>query len=152
MKDKLTIYASYGVLAHEKLPVYTVSRPASDIYDTYTAILPEGWKTAENDAGELLIEAPDGTLHLANQLISNDGDKCVLRWYEGLAKRTVPVEFVNKIKAARLAAGLTQIQLAEAVGCTQKDISRWESGKHEPSISTLKRIAQALKCSMDDLA
>lgn len=58
----------------------------------------------------------------------------------------------DKLKSARLAAGLTQTQLAEAIGCTQVDVSRWEAGKHEPSISTLKRIAQALRCSMDDLA
>ena len=57
----------------------------------------------------------------------------------------------EKLKAARLAAGLTQAQLAEAVGCLQKDISRYESGQHEPGALTLKKMAQALRCSMDDL-
>ena len=57
----------------------------------------------------------------------------------------------EKLKAARIAAGLSQAQLAEAVGCLQKDISRYESGKHEPRALTLKKMAQALGCSMDDL-
>lgn len=57
----------------------------------------------------------------------------------------------EKLKAARLSAGLTQTQLAEAVGCKQKDISRYESGLHEPGALTLKKIAQVLGCSMDDL-
>ena len=57
----------------------------------------------------------------------------------------------EKLKAARLAAGLTQTQLAEAVGCKQKDISRYESGLHEPGALTLKKIAQVLGCSMDVL-
>lgn len=57
----------------------------------------------------------------------------------------------EKLKAARLAAGLSQAQLAEAVGCRQKDISRWESGQHEPGALTLKKMAQTLRCSMDDL-
>lgn len=56
----------------------------------------------------------------------------------------------EKLKAARKAAGLSQVELAEMVGCTQKDISRWEAGR-EPKALTLKRLAQALGCSMDDL-
>lgn len=57
----------------------------------------------------------------------------------------------EKLRAARKAAGMTQAELAEAVGCYQKDISRWEAGTHEPGALTLKKMAQALGCSMDDL-
>lgn len=57
----------------------------------------------------------------------------------------------DKLQMARLVAGLTQAQLAEKVGCTQKDISRWEAGLHEPGARTLKKLAEALRCSMDDL-
>ena len=57
----------------------------------------------------------------------------------------------EKLRAARLAAGMTQGQLAEKVGCHQKDISRWENGQREPVASTLKKLAQALECSMDEL-
>ena len=57
----------------------------------------------------------------------------------------------EKLKAARLAAGLTQIDLAERVGCQQRDISRWENGDREPRATTLKKMAQAIGCSMDDL-
>ena len=56
----------------------------------------------------------------------------------------------EKLKRARQAAGLTQVQLAERIGCTQVDISRWEAGR-EPGALTLKKIAAALGCSMDDL-
>lgn len=56
----------------------------------------------------------------------------------------------EKLKAARLAAGMTQAELAAATGCTQKDIARWEAGR-EPRALTLKKLAQALGCSMDDL-
>ena len=57
----------------------------------------------------------------------------------------------EKLKQARQAAGLTQVQLAERIGCLQKDVSRWESGLHEPGALTLKKMAQALGCSMDNL-
>lgn len=57
----------------------------------------------------------------------------------------------EKLKAARRAAGLSQAQLAEAIGCKQKDISRWEAGQIEPGVLIVKKMAQALGCSMDDL-
>lgn len=57
----------------------------------------------------------------------------------------------EKLKLARKAAGMSQADLAEKVGCRQKDISRWESGLHEPGALTLKKMAQVLGCSMDDL-
>lgn len=57
----------------------------------------------------------------------------------------------EKLKEARKAANLSQVELAEKVGCTQKDICRWETCQREPRASTLKKLAQALGCSMDDL-
>ena len=46
---------------------------------------------------------------------------------------------------------MTQAQLAAAVGCTQKDVSRWERGVYSPKTETLSKIAQALGCTMEDL-
>lgn len=57
----------------------------------------------------------------------------------------------NPIARARIAAGMTQGQLADAIGCLQKDISRWERGKHSPNIVTLAAIAKALGCPMETL-
>lgn len=57
----------------------------------------------------------------------------------------------EKLRAARKAAGLTQVELAEKVGCKQKDISRWENGR-PMTAETLKKLAQALGCTMDTLA
>lgn len=56
----------------------------------------------------------------------------------------------EKLRAARKAAGLTQAQLAEKVGCNQHHISRWEGGR-EPGALTLKKLAQVLGCKMEDL-
>lgn len=57
----------------------------------------------------------------------------------------------EKLKAAREAAGMSQTELAEAVGRYQKDISLYEKGLREPGALTLKKMAQALGCSMDSL-
>lgn len=48
------------------------------------------------------------------------------------------------IQRAREAAGLTQEELAEAIGKQQPTISRWEMGVSSPPYSVLIRLAQAL--------
>lgn len=44
---------------------------------------------------------------------------------------------------ARLATGLTQEDLAARMGTRQEVIARLESGRHLPSMATLKRYARA---------
>lgn len=60
-------------------------------------------------------------------------------------------KIILKIKEYRKQAGLTQAQLAVLIGAMQKQVSSWENGVNEPSISTLKEIAKVLNCTMDDL-
>lgn len=43
---------------------------------------------------------------------------------------------------------LTQKQLAEVTGITQADISRYENGTGNPSLRTLKRLAEGLGMSL----
>lgn len=57
----------------------------------------------------------------------------------------------EKLRAAREAAGMTQQELAEKIGVQQRDISRWENCRREPGVLTVKKMARALGCSMDDL-
>ena len=48
------------------------------------------------------------------------------------------------VVAARSASNLTQKQLAQRSGISQANLSKIENGNHHPSLSTLKRIADAL--------
>lgn len=57
----------------------------------------------------------------------------------------------ENIKNARKAAGITQKELAEAIGVRQKDISRWENGERTPNIKAFADICKALKVSADML-
>ena len=50
----------------------------------------------------------------------------------------------------RMERGLTQGQLAERIGCRQKDVSRWESGT-SPGADYLIKIASALGCRIEDI-
>lgn len=57
----------------------------------------------------------------------------------------------ENIKSARKAAGMTQGQLAEALGVYQKDISRWEKNVLIPSTITFASICRALNASADEI-
>ncbi|MBM4338008.1 MAG: helix-turn-helix transcriptional regulator [Deltaproteobacteria bacterium] len=52
--------------------------------------------------------------------------------------------------SARSKFGLTQEAVADLMGTTKSAVSRLESaGKHAPSLSTLKKYAQAVGCRLD---
>lgn len=57
----------------------------------------------------------------------------------------------SRISEARIAAGLTQAQLASAIGCTQSMIAQWETGARLPKMQSLVRIADALHIDWRDL-
>ena len=58
----------------------------------------------------------------------------------------------SKIADMRRKLGLTQQQLADRAGCYAKDISRWELGICAPSAKSMKKLATAMNCSMDDIS
>lgn len=55
------------------------------------------------------------------------------------------------IKERRTEKGLTQKELAEMLGCTDKAVSRWETGKGMPDISFLSPLSDALGVSVSEL-
>lgn len=68
------------------------------------------------------------------------------------SRRTLPrVTNDSPIAAARIRAGMTQAQLAQAVGCMQKEISMWETGARCPRATTIIKIAKALNCTVESL-
>lgn len=92
----------------------------------------------------------------------NERDTCatVCRHYkpeeatpEELAQDTPDEEaldtFAERLKAARLAANLTQVDLAGKMGVTQAMVQMYETGaRPSPGLSVLQRFAQALGCTV----
>lgn len=54
----------------------------------------------------------------------------------------------NRVRALRLARGLTQRQLAADAGLSATSLSRLEKGRQCPSVDGLDRISTALGCSL----
>jgi transcriptional regulator with XRE-family HTH domain len=59
--------------------------------------------------------------------------------------------FGVRLRAAREARGWTQHELAEAAGCLNVEISRWECGHRTPGLGTICAIANALHVTIDSL-
>lgn len=57
----------------------------------------------------------------------------------------------SPIAAARIAAGLTQAQLAEISGIPLRSITRWETESRVPRADLLARLADALHVDMRQL-
>lgn len=61
------------------------------------------------------------------------------------------MEFHVNLRNYREAAGLTQLQVAERLGITKSTYCNYESGKREPDVAKIKKIAKALGISADAL-
>jgi DNA-binding XRE family transcriptional regulator len=67
--------------------------------------------------------------------------------YDALA---VEYAIANQMLAARSRAGLTQEAVATRMGTSKSTVSRLESaGKHTPSLSSIKRYAEAVGCKIE---
>lgn len=51
----------------------------------------------------------------------------------------------SNLRAARERLGLTQEQVAQRSGVHATEVSRIESGKRDPQVSTLRRLAEAVE-------
>ena len=58
------------------------------------------------------------------------------------------MDITRAILNARIQTGLTQMQLSEKSGISQADISRLERGTRNPSLSLLKRLAEAMDATL----
>ena len=63
----------------------------------------------------------------------------------------MPDNFGNRLKRLRKKAGLTQEQLAEAVGVNPITISWWENNKFLPKTQSIKALAKAFDVSEAEL-
>lgn len=57
----------------------------------------------------------------------------------------------DRMKAARMALGLSQQQLADAVGATRQTIGLIEAGRYNPSLKLCTAICKVLGRTLDDL-
>lgn len=110
--------------------------------------LPEGWRLAENEAGTNILIDPAGRgadvvpIGSGMAAITSDG----ITWLHKTGAKTG-----QQIKEARESAGLTIRELAAKAGVAVNTVSLIEGGKSVPRADILRKIANALGRSMDEL-
>ncbi len=67
-----------------------------------------------------------------------------------MAPTAAPAPF-RRLLRSTLAKGMTEQQLATAIGCSQPSLSRWIHGRSFPQVQYLKAMAKACGVSVDDL-
>lgn len=65
--------------------------------------------------------------------------------------RDVLVSFAENLRRRRKELGLSQEQLGTRANIQMADISRYETGRRDPRITTVARLAQALEVPIADL-
>ncbi|MFK4075183.1 helix-turn-helix domain-containing protein [Ectopseudomonas khazarica] len=100
----------------------------------------------ENKASSSYIDADD----FERQLISEDAAfaKNLLRARQKLGK----VLGAQGLKAIRLNAGLSQLQLAELIGTSQPHIARLEKAPQNMQLDTAVKLSHALSIDLKDIA
>ncbi len=103
-------------------------------------------------------------------IIQADDWEALMDWMEDLrsaerfeeARREPPEAFIpyaevkrrlwkNNIKKVRMAKGMKQKELAEALECQPSYISKIEKQDYRPWASTLEKVAEALGCEVEEL-
>ncbi len=60
-------------------------------------------------------------------------------------------EFGNRLYKLRRKAGLSQAQLGEKVGLSNKAVSKWENGLAKPGLDIVRKLADVLSVTVEDL-
>lgn len=71
--------------------------------------------------------------------------------YAKMVGEPLETRLARNIAIRRKALGLTQAQLAEKLGVETETLSRFERGKHLPSLVTLERLAGLLQVTVSEL-
>lgn len=61
------------------------------------------------------------------------------------------MNLTEKIRALRESAEMTQAELAERIGVSEKVVSKWECGETKPSADVLPALADTFGCTIDAL-
>lgn len=114
----------------------------------------------ETDGKPAFVVLPYDEYRALLELVEDLDDAAALtrfatRHDEG-AEATVPAQVIDRLLAGepplrvwREHRGMTGVQLAAAVAVTPAHISKLETGKAEPSLSLLRRLARALDVELE---
>ena len=116
----------------------------------YPFLLDDAIMTADIGHDELLIETRDG-----DRYIYDDLDKTfrkVSKDSNDVTEEEFRREFGYRLRTIMFRRGLTQDELSERSGVSRASISSYMRGKSSPTFYTLRKLARAMGCSIEDFS
>lgn len=159
----INCYRVWGVLAHEKSPVYCATTcPPEEPHDLVEVELPDGWSWWYNEAHIPVLEAPDGlpgdVLDFIKADKNDDPIICSpdeLRGWQKTTWHKLKWRYVsNNLRSLRQMRGLTQQELADKSGVNIRNIQKIESGEIKVgnlSAKNFMALAEALNVYPADI-
>lgn len=102
----------------------------------------ESIELSDDDTRAVLTLASEQSFEVTSAFVAQKS--LLRRAYSPLNTDVDGVKLGKRIRELRLAAGLTQAELARRTGIHRPNIARVEAGRHTPSLETLTRLAQAI--------
>lgn len=68
----------------------------------------------------------------------------ICTWYDPFVSRQSSPDFGRQIRRARAATGLSQVQLAERLGRSERTVQTWEANERNPRLDNLIALADCL--------
>ena len=81
---------------------------------------------------------------VASQAVASTSDTALAEIEARVAIEKGILRVAIQVRDARISRGFSQIELAEAAGITQGEISRIENGRFAPRVETLVKLSHAL--------
>lgn len=120
----------------------------SDITNNIVCTWKDKMFNSTNKVTELYDESSDiPPVELAR--LVNDMTKWLIENHKGILSLDYRLVVGQRIQEYRLAAGLTQAELADKAGMRRPHISRIEAGRYNLTIDTLSAVAEALGKKVD---
>lgn len=92
MENTFTVYESFGLLAHEYEPVWSVKKPVTDAYFVHTCSLPYGYKLSEGALGDQLVEdVQTGECVLLTIALARCSDAPAIYFPRGFSSERIPL-------------------------------------------------------------
>ncbi len=68
-----------------------------------------------------------------------------------MEQKQLQIRFGNRVRSVRLANGISQESLANTMEMSRNGLSKIENGKLNVSLDTIRRLADALQCTLAEL-
>ena len=70
---------------------------------------------------------------------------------DNVLAEVIIVNFATKLRNLRVSRGMTQYDLAKAIGTSQSSITSWEQNRREPDFKTIQKLADYFCVPMSSL-